>query len=178
MAFFKRVEVWVLLVISGGLVWFVLSSGKPGDRGERSQPTPVVAVSTPGVGKLAPHLRVDEIRLTRQGDHLVVSLQVSGRVRAQQATALTEATARLVTGGGAVVPWFFLAFDGPPVLPGQEGRLEPVHLRFWLPGSQSRETLWLEIDGERLAVKESGSFPWQRLGENEEAIFSSSGWIL
>lgn len=179
MAFFKRIEVWVLLLISAVLIWFVLGSEDPDDG--RDRPDPVVKKELGKADALpvppqSERLRLNEIEVARQGDHLVVSLLVAGQSREPRAEPLNEETARLVTGTGAAVPWFFLAFDAAPALPAKQETGETTRLRYWLPAAQSNEALWLEIDGERLPVKEAGAFPWQKLADNEAEIFSSSQW--
>lgn len=178
MAFFKRVEVWVLLVLSAALIWFVLGSEprKEDDPKPGPQDRKIAKADQPKSPPAPERVRLEATEVTRQGDHLVVSVAVSGHSRSNRAEPLDDTKARLVTASGAEVPWFFLAFDPTPTLPAPRAEGEPVRLRFWLPAAQSGEALWLEIDGERLPVKEAGAFPWRDLADNQAEVFSSSRW--
>lgn len=154
MAFFKRAEVWVLLLLSVVGVAWVLWSDSAHDRA-RSEPVEIteVAENSPDGTRLA----IVDRRVSREQGHLVITLQIAnatGRPLSEP-LALDSPKVRLVTGDGSEVARFFLPFDPPPMLDPESGAR--AGLRYWFPLAQADEALWLEIDGERLAVKEAAA---------------------
>lgn len=160
MAFFKRPEVWVLLALSvAGAVW-VLWSDSVHDRAQSEPAAAPAETASPEVSRFA----ILDRRVSREQDHLVIALQIG--LESDKALpaplALESPAVRLVTDDGSEVARFFLPFDPAPVLDAEPG--SRAGLRYWLPLSQAREALWLEIDGERLAVKEA-SAPGEQIAD-------------
>ncbi|MCB1229692.1 MAG: hypothetical protein KDN19_05475 [Verrucomicrobiae bacterium] len=159
MAFFKRPEVWVLLLLSvAGAVW-VLWSDSAHDRavneGDSTSEPKMVETAD---GEEAPaRFAIRERRISREEGHLIVTLRLGNEMALEGPLDLKSPTAKLVTGDGAMVAPFFLPFDPPPVLDAEIGAF--ADLRYWLPVTQADEALWLEIDGERLPVKDASEAP-------------------
>ncbi len=179
MAFFKRPEVWVLLLLSVAGVAWVLWSDSARDRAEREEA--VAAVDEPETGNLdgeSSRFAIRERRVSREGGHLIVTLRVSSEADRglPEPLALEAPAVRLVTGDGASVAPFFLPFDPPPVLDADPGAY--ADLRYWLPVSQAGEALWLEIDGERLPVKGTGDEAElaERFPEGTEVAVNGLDW--
>lgn len=179
MAFFKRPEVWVLLLLSVAGVAWVLWSDSARDRAEREEAVAAeeeTANEDPGVE--ASRFAIRERRVSREGGHLIITLRVSSEADRglPEALALEVPAVRLVTEDGASVAPFFLPFDPPPVLDTGSGAY--ADLRYWLPVSQASEALWLEIDGERLPVKEAGGETElaERFPEGTEIAVNGLDW--
>lgn len=179
MAFFKRVEVWFLLILSIGIAGWVIWSERTPPDGDEDSPEGAAASEVP-----APPARfaIAERRLRAEGEHGILTVRVerSGGAGGEPVD-LGEPAARLVTGSGEAVPRFFLPFDPPPLLDGGAGAA--VELRFWIPLPQVARDLWLEIGGDRLAVKDpsppddagwaSGPAP---AGGEREWVFEGTRW--
>lgn len=176
MAFFKRPEVWVLLLLSVvGAVWVLWSDSAH----DQAQSEPAAAVPAETASPELSRFAILERRVSREQDHLVIALQIGlASDNTQPASLALESPAvRLVTDDGSEVAQFFLPFDPPPVLDTEPG--SRAVLRYWLPLSRAREALWLEIDGERLAVKEAaapGELIAEHFPEGVEVAVSGLDW--
>ncbi len=178
MAFFKRPEVWVLLLLSVvGSAWVLWSDlahdrARSEDRGDE-----VAATEEAAPGRFL----LRDLRVAREEAYLIVTLEVGTRetVTLPGPLDLAAPTARLVAADGTEVPPFFLPFAPPAVLDPEPGA--SAQLRYWLPVTQVGNALWLEIDGERLAVKdpvppaESGAFV-ERFPEGLEVAVNGLDW--
>jgi hypothetical protein len=166
MAFFKRIEVWLLLGLSVVGVGWVLWSEQSRELSEKRDP-PTKTSDQETAGGQPPKFEITGRRLSREGEHLVLSLRVKRATDSAEQTKedlnITDANTRLVSDEGQSVQRFFLPFDPEPILESHSGA--EVTLRYWFPVAESIGNLWLEIDGERLPVKSSnpevptGNFP-------------------
>lgn len=159
MAFLKRPEVWVLLLLSLAGIGYVLWSDRAhdaaldGPTSESSETSGESAAPVPSKRFSLPRRWV-----AREDDaHLVVTVRLSLSQTIPETLTADEETVRLVTSDGASVPRLFLPFDPPPRLGGSEN--SAIDLRFWLPESQLSEGLWLEWGPDRLPVKQEGITP-------------------
>ena len=162
MAFFKRPEVWVLLLLSAvGIAWVLWSDGA-NDRVREEGPTKEETAQTEMTAKS--RFVIDERRVAREEDHFILTLKVAN----DEASHLTEplplndSTVKLVAEDGTTVAPFYLPFAPPAVLDPEVGA--SAELRYYLPVSQATSALWLVIDGEKLSVKEA-------LAPSESAAF-------
>ena len=163
MAFFKRIEVWLLLLLSvAGVAWVLWS-----EREAASEPAPPAPeAGTPGPASI--RFAIEDRRVAREGEHLVLTLRVKRSVAdaAAPPRILDGDAVRLVTAEGEAVERFFLPFDPETTLDSHSGA-ETV-LRYWLPMARAAGPLWLEIDGDRLAVKSAQ--PGPELGAWPEGV--------
>jgi len=183
MAFFKRPEVWVLLLLSAAGIAWVLWSDQAGDeaRGRNTTAHENGASPTHAANREDDRFVVHERRVSREEDHLILTLRVgAGKSNTlEEALDLTPPAARLLAADDSRISEFFLPFAPPPLLDPEPGSV--VELRYWLPVAQAATALWLEIDGERLAVKqatpekESGPF-LQRFPEGIEVAVYGLDW--
>ncbi|MBL9153437.1 MAG: hypothetical protein JNK37_13165 [Verrucomicrobiales bacterium] len=170
MAFFKRIEVWVLLLLSVGAIVWVLWSEQVQDREEDEAPAP--AASHEAASTAAGRFAIDGRWLSREGEHLILTVRVK-RQAAGEAIPLDDDCSRLLTEAGDSVSRFFLPFDAAAVLAGESGAF--TDLRYWLPVGQADGRLWLEIDGERLPAKEIAGWP-DDLPEGTEVAVQGGDW--
>lgn len=158
MAFFKRVEVWVLLLLTVGGVVAMLrmdratdknkENGTGGDLQGAGVDSPTATVAT------APY-RINSIQLERDGDHAVLEIRLSDGTNAQERTNTSGRRARLVRADGSEVAEFFAPFAAG-VEPEYGGESE---LLFWADRSTLAGELFLEFgEGLRLKVKDADGF--------------------
>lgn len=177
MAFFKRPEVWVLLLLSVAGVAWVLWSDAERDRAveegsENAEEVAEEAAEEDASARFAIH----ECRVSREEGHLIVTVRVA--TTSEQALveplALEAPAVKLVTEDDTSVAPFFLPFDPPPSLDADAGAF--ADLRYWLPLGQASDALWLEIDGDRLPVKEAGEFVSDEFPEGTEVAVNGLDW--
>lgn len=153
MAFFKRPEVWVLLLLSAvGIAWVLWSDGA-NDRVRNESPSKAEKEESATSEK--PRFVIGERRVAREEDHFILTLKIVNDAASplSEPLPLDDSTVKLVTDDGSTVASFYLPFAPPAVLDPEPGA--SAELRYYLPVSQAASALWLEIDGERLAVKEA-----------------------
>ena len=180
MAIFKRFEVWLLLFVIGGAVWFVMQPPPADDDpveaveakvkagGSESKPEKATGAKSggktesPGGKKTSPKdsepekVATDSERFEIQQAKIVSEnggsvVEISVLGNQDKKLDLAEPNARLVNGEGDHLERFFLPFDPPPVLEGADSVAE---LKYWVKGDlKADEKFWLEIDGDRLAVE-------------------------
>jgi hypothetical protein len=172
MAFFKRIEVWFLLLLSvAGVAWVLWSERSRELFEKQEQPRETSDQET--TGRQPSKFEITERRLSREGDHVVLSLRVKrvtnavgGKNGERENLKITDSNTRLATDEGQSVERFFLPYDPEPVLDAHPGA--EVTLRYWVPLAQTTAPLWLEIEGERLAVRSSD--PWEPPGDFPEGV--------
>ena len=178
MAFLKRPEVWILLLLSAAGIGYVLwSDGKRDDR--ESAEDPPIATPAEGPEETTSRFLIGERRVAREGDHLILSLRVIHSPEIEgggEPLPASEDEVQLRSGDGTSVRRFFLPFDPPPSLESRPGA--HVDLRFWIPLAQADSDLWLEWKGERLAVKEpSEGTDWtEAFPEGVEVAVDGTAW--
>lgn len=170
MAIFKRIEIWLLFLIIGGAVWFVFQS--PGENIELD--SPVVAVDgkqssgvnsdssstkvsnskdpktearAPTVAENEPRFEIVNLKSVPDCIGSLLEFTISGNIG--KPLELTSPNVRLVTESGDEIERFFLPFDPPPVLESEDEAA--ADLKYWVRNG-IKEPLWLEIDGDRVAV--------------------------
>lgn len=158
MPFFKRVEVWVLLVLTIGIVAAVLRMEQSdkvadGDGGDANKTDPAErpkqSGSDTGEEPAARH-QITALQIERDGDHAVVEI----RLRFLGGTAdPATGKARLLRTDGSEVAEFFV--PSAATLATTDGERE---LLFWADRGTLAGELFLEIDGERLKVKDADGF--------------------
>ncbi|NNE93460.1 MAG: hypothetical protein HKN23_17580 [Verrucomicrobiales bacterium] len=165
MTMFKRIEIWLLLFLVGGAIWFVFKTD--GDA-EKPEPAPVVKSDSNGKNspddpeakggntkpdtgpKKSARFEIRKVSAVQEPGGKVVELTVLGRNQDGDSLELKSPTVRLVTDAGDEIDSFFLPFEPPPVL--EADGESTAELKYWIQGEGNAAKLWLEIDGERLAV--------------------------
>jgi hypothetical protein len=164
MAFFKRVEVWVLLVLTIGGVIAVLrmdNADDPGgsDRGTNTrQADKDGSPDRQGSDKDQPASRpnrneIAALELERDGEHAVIEILVRTNANGQTAVKAPAKKPRLLRTDGSEVAEFFVPFQS-----GESESESDRNLLFWADPSTIAGALFLEIEGERLKVKDADDF--------------------
>jgi hypothetical protein len=182
---FKRIEVWILLVLTvAGLVFVLLNrepttedsgfanSSKPGRVSPGIAATPDAnASSAPSNDTL---LEIKNVSLRREGEHFLAEVKfVFNNQTAQPVRTIEDA--KLITGGGESIPVFFLAFTGaPPEIPATKKSQASLH--FSLRGETIVGALALDIGGHRAPIKSSRSFDPESIADNQSKTFNQLDW--
>ncbi len=169
MAFFKRIEVWVLLVLAVAVVVAVMRMEQADDATRAGSGSEVA----PGAGgdqtqSLATRNRIESLRLERDGDFAVLEVLVKVE------SAELAGKARLLRADGSEVEEFFVPFRaGTAVavtsLEGEDRR----SLLFWADRQALAGALFLEIGGERLAVKAADGFDLDSIDDGGRKVLAA-----
>ncbi len=144
MSLFKRIEVWILLLLAAGSGLFVIWQDRhAGDRKEPLTDQRPAGDST--------RLTVLECALERDFGNARLDLRVRLTNRQSRRLLLTPPAVRLMDGAGSDIPAFILPVEKPPELAPQTEAT--AMLRFWLEKSHLQGPLTLEVNGERATVK-------------------------
>ena len=171
MPFFKRVEVWVLLVLTVGIVVAVLrmeqSDDVADDNGDAGAKTtnPVDRETKQGDSntgeKSASRHQIAALEIERDGDYAVVEIRLSS------AQDTETKNARLLRSDGSEVAEFFVPSAAT------SATIEGVReLLFWADRSTLAGELFLEIDGERLKVKDADGFELDAVQDGGRKVLS------
>lgn len=169
MAFFKRVEVWVLLVLTIGIVAAVLRMDQSDDvaddnDGGTKKSNPVDQPGSTGGQEPAARHQIAALQIERDGDYAVVEI----RLRSLENTPdFSTKNARLLRTDGSEVAEFFVPTAAAS--PCAEGVRE---LLFWADRSTLAGELFLEIDGERLKVKDADGFELDAVQDGGRKVLS------
>ena len=132
-------------------MWFVFQT--PDEEKAADQPIaaatdekPVVADEKPVVVEAGERFTIKNVKTVPDSTGSLVEFTVSGNL--EKPLELTSPTVRLLTDAGDEIDRFFLPFDSTPIL---EGEAATADLKYWVRGEMAK-SLWLEIDGERVAV--------------------------
>jgi hypothetical protein len=173
MAFFKRVEVWVLLVLTVGIVVAVLRMEQSDGGDERLEKKstatsePNDTVTTTG-DKPEPRHRIAALQIERDGDHAVLEIRLKlPEDTKDSAFPAPNTKARLLRTDGSQVAEFFVP---SAAIPPANGGVR--NLLFWADRSTLAGELFLEVDGERLKVKEADGFKLDAVKDGGRKVLS------
>lgn len=142
MALFKRFEVWVLLILGGGVALWVLTD-KPNMEGD-SQP-----IETASVQEAA--LVIHRCTLERDFGNARLDIELRYRNASPRPLVLQPPDVKLLTGEGKEVPPFILPVEKSPHIAAQTA--QNVRVRYWLEKAHLEKALRLEIRGSTAEVK-------------------------
>ncbi len=175
MGVLKRFEVWVLLALVAGGLFFVFT--QQGSRDGALQPgkeeKPEEKTGGPSSATISP-LKLQSIVIERDGDHAVLDLAVRYENQSSGPLDLRPPESRLLAAEGEEIPEFILPFAPSPVVPADSEA--EVSLQFWLPVSRLEGSLELDVAGDRLLVKSPAPFPTDTLKQGERLTFDSPDW--
>jgi len=173
MAFFKRIEVWGLLVLAVAVVVAVMRMDQANDGVRMGSGTGVAHVPDEGQGgshmiDLATRSRIESLRVERDGDFAVVEVLVKVE------SAEIAAQASLLREDGSEVKEFFVPFRAGTATPltsveGEDRR----SLLFWADRQALAGALFLEIGGERLAVKAADNFDLNSIDDGGRKVLAA-----
>ncbi len=165
MAIFKRIEVWIVLVLLLGLAGYVIVTSSTGrsDSGGGARD-----------GDLEPRLRIVARQLTRDYGNAKLDLTIVYDNRGGTELASTPPDIRLGAADGSEVDPFFLAGDFPPTIPA--GRESRVTLAFWLQPEHFGQALELCVRDACVPVKSSAPFDIGSVENQGTREFGSADW--
>lgn len=165
MGFFKRVEVWLLLVLGGGAAAWVLMQ-KPADVEDAGQPIQAGDTSTEAA------LVVHRCTLERDYGNARLDLELRYRNTSERPLVLQPPDVKLLTGDGKEVPPFILPVERPPQIAAQTA--QDVRVRYWLDKKHLQGTLTLEIRGTSVKVKGDGVLDLEKLENGKEQTWNGA----
>lgn len=167
MNLFKRLEVWLLLILAAGATLFVLTQDRSGQGGK-----PLISDIQPA----KPEARLTVRQCTLERDFGNARLDIEARLtnRRAQKLLLVAPAVRLVNSAGKNVPDFILPAERPPEIPPNSEA--QVVLRFWLEQADLNGKLTLEVDGEKVEVKTGQPFDLNKLKNAEARVMRGLDW--
>ena len=165
MSLFKRIEVWVLILLLGVGLFFVLNSGDP-DAPETEGKEATAKTEKYGIKKLS-------LRRDYGNYELRISVDYNNKDGEEIDTA---SAAALMAEGDRKIPAFFLAIAPPPTIPA--GKRETVELKYWLEADDLKGPLWLDVAGSRAQVKADASFDGESIENGETESLTLSNWAI
>ncbi|MFT4547876.1 MAG: hypothetical protein ACI8XO_002469 [Verrucomicrobiales bacterium] len=184
LSLFKRIEVWILLVLTvAGLVFVLLSNNPPDPYAESESPSPVEGDQTAHSKKPSAAtkpsmptgpLQIGNVTVKREGETYLLEVGVEFDNQSESPVHAIE-SAKLITGTGKSLPVFFLAFTGtPPVFPAKAKTTED--LRFSLLAEDIVGNLRLDLNGQRRDIKSARSYDPESIAINATQTFKQLDW--
>jgi len=170
MSLLKRFELWVLLILIGGGLWYVFNL-EDAEKGR----APIAAEEPVGSdpAEAVPRFSLQKTTLTRDGDHFLAEIEIHCRNDRNQPLELAAPGTRLLAAGGQEVEAFFLPFQPPVRIPAL-GEMD-VTLRYWLSHDEINGPLSLRIDEDTIPVK-VGGFEIDMLPDKQSRSFPGTEW--
>ena len=185
LSIFKRIEVWILLVLTAGGLVFVLLSGTPDDdpdatggkagKGENDPNHKTPSPTSPTEFKKDGPLVIERASVRRDGQGVFLT-EVNFDFENQADTAVCPVEqAKLITASGKSVPVFILAFAPvPPAFPPKQKTSSSM--LFSLKAEDLVGKLTLDIAGKRAAIKSGRSFDPASIPERQSKNFKNLDW--
>jgi len=154
MAFLKRFEVWVLILLAAGAgLWVTLI--QPVQEGD---PIPLVNEER---ASEEPALVIHRCTLERDYGNARLDIELRYRNSSPRPLVLQTPDVRLLTRDGREVPPFILPVEKPPQIAPRTA--QSVRLRYWLEAAHLKGGLSLDIRGSRADVKSDAALDLERL---------------
>ncbi len=170
MALLKRFELWLLLILIGGGLFYVINI-QDADQGR----APIRASNPIDSEKPAPPPRfsLQKTTITRDGDHFLAEIKIHCRNEHGQTLKLSPHDTRLLAAGGQEIPAFFLPFQPSPQVP--ESSEADVILRYWLSQDDINGPISLQIDKDSIPIK-IGAYEPDALPDKQSRSFTGTNW--
>jgi hypothetical protein len=162
---FKRIEVWILMLLSLAAIAFVYWPDKATDD--------AIIVQTANANS-----RLQLLGASLERDHGNARLDLRVRLvnREPQAVRLIEPFVRLLADKGREVPLFFLPTEPPALI--TEKSEATLTLRFWLEKADLQSALTLQAGGERTEVKTSAPVDLLALPNMKSVTLTRPIWVV
>lgn len=170
MAWMKRFEIWLVLLLALiGLAWVLWFNPTRDEFDEE-----VLGDNDSAVAQVEEDLSLR--RLVAKRDYGNVRLDIDLKVRnpKPEKLVMSPPKVRLLAGEGREVPGFFLPFEPLPEV--SPNSTQEVQLRYWLEEKDLKGTLELQVDGQKLLIKDSASVEIESLKNGEETAIRSVKW--
>lgn len=174
MALFKRFELWLLLILIGGGLYYVLQQQAPkldSRRAPLSQTQNQPATKQTPQNK--PRFLLKKSSITRDGDHFIVQIDMQCQRNNDKALLLQTPHTQLLASGAREMEVFFLPFQPKPSIEEAKGKI--FTLRYWLTQDDLKSPLTLKIGSTELSVK-SSQFEPQNLPNKQSKTFTTNQW--
>ncbi len=176
MHIFKRVEIWILLLLVAGVVIFVFSTTRDDEEFAR-QPSSTAEKSE----RAEPAFSVGKIEVKRDYGNAILEIHVTCKNPTGEELQLVSPAARLFAGSGpekeedaTEVESFFLAFSPPPAIP--PGEVSAAVLKFWAEKSHLEQSLWLRILDDAQVIKSAGPFDLESIPNQQSLVVRGTEW--
>lgn len=172
MALLKRFELWLLLILIGGGLFYVFNIENAGDEQGRA---PITTNDPDGPDKPEPPPRftLQKTTITRDGDHFLAEITIRCRNEKEQALKLIPPGTRLMAAGGQEIPTFFLPFQ--PVIQVPKSSEADVTLRYWLNSDDINGPVSLLIESDTIPIK-NGDFEIESLPDKQSRSYTDTNW--
>ncbi len=175
MALLKRFELWLLLILIAGGLYYVLNL-QPLDKTTGRKP--ITRAQTDPEQKptkqAQPRFSLQKTTLSRDGDHFLAQIEIECQKDSDQTLLLNPPDTQLLAAGAREVPVFFLPFHKPTPIPESKGKT--FTLRYWLTADNLKGPLTLKIAHSTLPIK-TGEFKTDDLPDQQSRSFTSSQWV-
>lgn len=171
MAMLKRFEIWLLLILIGGGLFYVFNIQTPDNEfGREPIPPEPDQIAKP---EPLPRFSLNKTTITRDGDHFIAEIEILIRNDQNQSAEQNPPNIRLWAAGGNEVPEFFLPFQAP-VNTRKPGESQST-FRFWLSQDDINGPVSLQIDNDTIPVK-TGEFKADILPDKQSRSFTGTNW--
>lgn len=175
MALFKRFELWLLLILIGGGLYYVLLLQTPKKSNGRAPLTQAHNETDIKPSPLdTPRFTLKKTSLTRDGDHFMVQIDMQCQQSSSEALQLQTPHTQLLASGAREMKVFFLPFQPKPTLAEAKGKT--FTLRYWLTRDDLKSPLTLKIGSTKVPVK-SAHFDPDSLPDKHSKTFTTTEWL-
>lgn len=170
MAWMKRIEIWILLALAlAGLAWVLWFSPNRDEFEEE-----VLDGNGTVAGKVEENLSLRRLVVKRDYGNVRLDIDLKVNNHKGEKLVMSPPKVRLVNGEGREVPVFFLPFEHLPEV--SPNSTQEVQLRYWLEAKDLSGTLELEVDDQKLLVKDATPVEIEALKNGEETTIRSVKW--
>ena len=167
MNLFKRLEVWLLLILAAGATLFVLWQDKAATADK-----PVISDVQPA--RADGKLTVLGCKLERDYGNARLDIEARLTNRRTRKLLLVAPAVKLLNDQGNEVPDFILPAEKPAEVP--PNAEATVVMRFWLEQSDLQGVLTLDVEGERVEVKSAEPFDLSQLENARPRALKPGVW--
>ena len=172
MVLLKRFELWVLLILISGGLFYVFNI----ENADEEQGRAPITASDPNDSdqpEPPPRFTLQKTIVTRDGDHFLAEITIHCRNDHEQPLELISPSTRLMAASGQEVPAFFLPFQAKAQVP--DSSEADVTLRYWLSNDDINGPVSLQIDEDTIQIK-SGGFEIDTLPDKKSRSFTGTNW--